>query len=120
MSKTYKTRPVWVKLRKECPERIEYHDHLDGICNLEDWVANQTTSWWPRKCGYTVSYYGWNNGFFARGAARWLKSEVRIYHGSVRAGLRKDKHNLLKLSREDIEDYDVINPRARNGAQWNS
>jgi hypothetical protein len=118
MSKTDKTRPYWVKLHDDYRVRIEIHNHEDGICNFDEWYTKKDV--WPRKCGYTVSYYGWNEGFFARGPARWLKAEVKEYYGSERGNLRKDIHNMLKLSREDVEDYDVINPRHRHGALWNS
>lgn len=119
MSKTDKTRPTWVKLCDDYKVREEIHDHRDGICNFDEWESNKY-SVWPRKCGYTVSYYGWNNGFFSRGPASWLKAEVRARHGAARAKLRKDVHDMLKLRREDIEDYDIVNPRPRNGALWDS
>lgn len=120
MSKTDKTRPYWVKLRdKNSRIRTEVHYHEDGVCNFDDWEASQL-SFWPHKCGYTVSYYGWNEGFFARGPARWLKSEVKEYYGSERARIRKDMHEMLKLSLDDIEDYDVENLQHRHSAIWNS
>jgi len=120
MSKTDKTRPYWVKLLEESPERVESHNHEKGICDLR----LPTASGWRAPfrggdyCYYTVSYYGWNNGFYGRGSARWLKAEIRSRHGASRAKLRKDISEIKKLSREDIEDYDIINPRPRNGALW--
>lgn len=119
MSKTYKTRPYWVKLRDDTSARREVHDHKDGICNFKDWIDREINVW-PRKCGYTVSYYGWNEGFFARGASRWLRAEVKEYYGSERARIRKDNCEMLKLSGEDLEDYDVENRQHRHGAIWNS
>jgi hypothetical protein len=117
MSKTDKTRPYWVKLRDPFEKaKYEIHDHRDGICNFEE----QSDNIWPRKCGYTVNYYRWNSGFFSRGPARWLKAEIRISNGSARARLRKDIDEMLKLSREDIIDYDSINPCHRHSAVWYS
>ena len=118
MSKTDKTRPIWVKLYDPVDNQVreEIHDHRDGVCDFEKNVTNKKL--WPIKCGYSVSYYGWNSGFFSRGPTRWLKSEVRIRHGAARAALRRDVRNMLKLNNEDIVDYDVINPRPRNGALW--
>lgn len=127
MSKTYKTDPSWVKaLRKDSTEIKEYHDHTkkdeDGniICDIDS-VEKPDVFYWQRvnaSCGYTVSYYGWHNGFYGRGSASWLKSEVKLRHGAARANLRKDAKAMLKSFREDIEDYDIINPRHRNGALW--
>jgi hypothetical protein len=117
MSRTDKTRPYWVKLLDESSARMEQHYHEDGTCNFDEAVKDLQNVW-PRKCGYTVSYYGWNSGFFSRGPASWLKAEVRIRHGAARAKLRKDVHDMLKLSREEMEDYDIVNPRPRNGALW--
>jgi hypothetical protein len=120
MSKTDKTRPSWVKLRDDYRARMEIHDHTDGVCNFDNWDANLNGNWttWPRKCGYTVNYYSWHNGFFPRGSARWLKAEIRLRHGAARARLRKDTTEIRKLAIEDMDDYDIINPRPRNGALW--
>ena len=73
--------------------------------------------WWPRKCGYTVSYYGYNDGFFEI-RSRWLKSEIRLSHSAARAELRKDRHEMLKLDKDDLIDYDVVNPNHRHSAIW--
>lgn len=120
MSKTDKTDPSWVKLLRPSPVRRTIHNHQHGICDLVPPRAN----YWRAPfhggdyCYYTVSYYGWNNGFYGRGPARWLKAEVRQRHGATRAKLRKDVQEMLKLDSEGIEEYDVINPKARNSALW--
>jgi hypothetical protein len=115
MSRTHKTDPYWVKLRKKKSARREIHDHTDGICNFEE--ATRMYRWWPRKCGYTVSYYGYNDGFFEI-RSRWLKSEIKLSHHAARAELRKDRHEMLKLDKDDLIDYDVVNPNHRHSAIW--
>jgi hypothetical protein len=118
MSKTYKTDPAWVKLRRNTRGRIEKHNHEDGTCNFDEWVNNpgKTFSYWPRKCGYTVSYYGWHGGFFARPPHG--REYRRLFEGSIRTGWRKARQDMLKLSREDIEDYDVKSYQHRHSALW--
>jgi hypothetical protein len=115
MSRTRKTDPYWVKLRKRKSARNEIHNHEDGICNFEEAITEPYL--WPHKCGYTVRYYGYNNGFFEI-RSRWLKSEIKLSHGAARARLRKDKHEMLKLDMADLVDYDVVNPNHRHGAIW--
>jgi hypothetical protein len=116
MSDTYKTDPSWVKLRTKRSARKEIHDHRDGVCNFDTWETFKG-GWWPRKCGYTVRYYGYSDGFFNI-SSRWLKAEIAESHGSARAKLRKDRHEMLKLDIEDIMDYDVVNPNHRHSAIW--
>lgn len=120
MSKTFKTRPSWVKLQEPSDVRKERHNHTKGECDL----ALPTASNWrvPFRggyyCYYTVNWYGYNNGFYGRGAARWLKAETRLRHGAARARLRRDKHEMLKLDREDMLDFDIVNPHDRHSATW--
>jgi hypothetical protein len=116
MSKTYKTDPYWVKLRKKRVARREIHDHRDGLCDFDE--AIKQTRFWPRKCGYTVSYYGYNDGFFEV-RSRWIKAEIALSRGAERAKLRKDRDELLKLDIENMQDYDVVNPNHRHAANWN-
>ena len=40
MSRTDKDRPYRVKVRDSTLRREEDHDHRDGICNLEEWIAD--------------------------------------------------------------------------------
>lgn len=115
MSKTYKTRPDWVKV-KDHKFREERHYHEKGVCDLD---FNQPRVF-ESRCFITVNYYGYNAGFYSRKGshARWLKAQVAEFNGSSRAKLRKDCRELRKLSINDIYDYNMINPRPRNGALW--
>lgn len=120
MSRTDKTDPSWVKLKYPSRVRRECHNHEKGICDLTeptrgDWRAPYRGG---EHCYYDVSYYGWNEGFYGRGAGRWFRAELAASNGANRAKLRKDLHEMLKLDFEGIEEYDVINPRARNAALW--
>lgn len=118
MSKTDKTNPSWVKaLRKDSPEITEYHDHSQHACDIDD-VKGDRVFYWNRRgsCGYNVSYYGWHNGFYPRPPRG--RSYRQEHEGRMRAALRKAKHDMLKLSRDDIEDYDIKSYQHRHSALW--
>lgn len=118
MSKTYKTAPTWVKLRRDHTARREIHNHDDGTCNFVEWFESDAT-FYPynsRKCGYTVNYYRWNEGFFPRPPyGKWYRRE---FYGRERAKWRKARHEMRKLSFDDIEDYDVESRQHRHSALW--
>jgi hypothetical protein len=118
MSKTYKTDPIWVKLRRKSPARVEFHNHENGICNFTEWYTSEMT-FYPysqKACGYTVSYYGYHGGFYARPR---MNQGYRLAHeGRMRAGWRKAKHDMMKLDRDGIEDYDVKSYQHRHAALW--
>ncbi len=119
MSKTDKTDPTWVKaLRKDSPEISEWHDHRFGPCDIEEIDGHRVFFWQRRNknCGYSVSYYGWHNGFYARPpSSRYYRREKE---GKMRAGWRKARQDMLKLSGEDLEDYDVKSYQHRHSALW--
>lgn len=118
MSKTYKTDPTWVKLRRPSWVREEFHNHEDGVCNFDEWFNSEMTfyPWRFRACGYTVSYYGYHGGFYSR--PRRNKWHMRYNEGQARAKWRKQRHDMLKLDREGVEDYDVKSYRHRHSALW--
>lgn len=121
MSNTFKTAPSWVKLNRQTSLRVESHDHRHGDCDLQA----PTKSSWQRRyrdtaCLYDVNYYGYHGGFYPRGPARWLKGMLKEYNGSTRCTWRKDSVMMRKLDRHDLEDYDVVNPRARNSCLWDA
>lgn len=119
MSKTDKTHPTWVKVQQQRnnPEVVERHDHRNGVCDIDE-AFGERPFYWQRRgaCGYDVSYYGYHGGFYARPAhGRWYRRE---YYGRERAKWRKTKHEMRKLSREDIEYYDVESRQHRHSALW--
>ncbi len=119
MSKTYKTHPNWVKINnpKTSKEVTEHHDHRHGICDI-DTAKGPDVFWWffKRNCGYDVSYYGYHGGFYAR--PRRGRSYRQEFEGRIRADWRKQKHDLLKLDRDGIDDYDVKTYQHRHSALW--
>lgn len=125
MSKTFKTHPSWVKIRQKPQLGTEYHDHshknADGInvCDMDDRPYDWPFYWQAAtkfNCGYNLSYYSWNGGFYSR--PRRGQVYRHKYEGRSRANWRKDRDNLLKLSFEDIEDYDVLISQHRHSAKW--
>ncbi len=122
MSDTYKTMPGWVKLFKPGKPRIvkEYHDHRKNDCDLAETDAKKPF-WWQHHwngqyCGYDVSYYGYHGGFYARPPRG--KIYRRLHEGRMRANWRKQMHDMLKLDRESIEDYDVHSYQHKHAALW--
>lgn len=121
MSKTFKTRPYWVKMNSNDYANVKKmtHSHEDGVCDVQPLRQGDH---YAKKCGYEVNYYGYNAGVFGRKGAdgRWVKTAVAKFNGKDRTRLRRDLREMLKLSLDDIEDYDIINPRPRNQALWDA
>jgi hypothetical protein len=122
MSKTYKTHPTWVKINnpKTSKEVVERHDHTDGVCDINNYDKTNPFYWQRRylgfNCGDDVSYYGYHGGFYARPRRGRLYRQE--HEGAMRAGWRKAKHDLLKLDKESVEDYDVKSYQHRHSALW--
>ncbi len=118
MAKTYKTAPTWVKLRRDHKARREVHYHENGECTLEDWLNSTETfpRWKSYRCHYSVSYYRWHEGFFDR--PRRGKYYRLEFEGRARANWRKERDDMLKLNREDLEDYDTKTYQHRHSALW--
>lgn len=60
MSKTDKTRPVWVK----APEHLlEVHNHENGVCDIAGQPVSRATLWWRGggRCYYDVAW--WHHTF---------------------------------------------------------
>lgn len=124
MSRTYKTRPYWVKeMDKSYRGKLikEYHNHEKSPCDIH--LYDSTSRFNVRKprhaglvtsCGYGCAHYG--EELFTR--PKRLKSIINEITGGERAELRKDTQELKKLSREDIEEYDVVNPKHRHSGLW--
>ena len=56
MSKTDKTAPLWVKLRRHDLATEEYHDHRDGVCDLK--ADPDRTKFFASGCCHTFRYTG--------------------------------------------------------------
>jgi hypothetical protein len=121
MSNTYKTKPSWVKINHpESAKTVrEHHDHRFGPCDIDKITDKTRPFYWQRweaRCGYDVSYYGYHGGFYSRPPR--AKHIRNYYEGGNRAAWRKTSHDLRKLSREDVEDYDVKSYQNRHSALW--
>lgn len=119
MSNTYKTKPNWVKINKPQSSREvrERHDHRHGECDI-DKIEKERPFWWQNgnSCGYDVSYYSYHGGFYSRPPHG--KEIRRLMEGEFRARWRAQRDEMLKLSREDIEDFDVKTYQHRHSALW--
>jgi len=119
MSRTDKTRPLWVQFRDPANRRFmeETHDHTNGLCDFDTWWADEIHAWWPRgyNCYLYHSYYGgWYGPFWPRPRkGSWDRSGR---HGHVRAQWRRDRARLL---RGDIEDSDVPTNKWYKRDTWN-
>ena len=116
MSRTFKTAPNWVKL-KRFKSANEYHDHRHGICDIAE-AEDRNAFYWQHRgyCGYDVPYYGYNNGFYSRPERGQVYRQE--FEGKMRANWRKQRHDMLKLNRDDLEDYDYHGQQHRHSALW--
>jgi hypothetical protein len=120
MSKTYKTSPCWVKVKDPRFKKSvsEYHDHSHGVCDIDEAVGD-SPFYWQRSngyCGYTTNYYTWNDGFYPRPISS--RTYRKKFESRMRCSWRQAKHDMLKLSRDAIEDYDVKSHQHRHSALW--
>lgn len=117
MSDTDKTKPYRVKLAQNPEWRVEEHDHRNGQCELD---SNNIDFWWKtrRQCGY-----GFRDSVSQRSWARPSRVEQAYRdqaNGKTRTQLRKDMRNLVKSSREDIEDCEFLSYPHRHSAIWDA
>lgn len=114
MSKTDKTRPVWVKLLDPTMSRFvwEDHNHENGECDLDTFSerAADQRSWWPRggNC-YLGPMYGHGQKFWGRCCKRCsggiaLKKNERRRRGE----LHKTKREALKTPLEEMDTVDFF------------
>lgn len=101
MSDTDKTRPVWVQVRDRENRWAmrEEHDHRDGFCDFDEWLASKDHYWrgWRSgrnwTCHLDYSYYGDNIiKFWPRQPCRGARFNR---HRVVRAQWRAERQRLL-------------------------
>jgi hypothetical protein len=125
MSKTDKTRPVWVKLLDPSMSRFvwERHDHRRGPCDLDrfPWVAKQTRSWFPvssrawypqhpltTRCALEVRW-GCGEKFWHQCNDRCFGFGWRRQNEKRRRGeLRKTKREALKTPISEMDTVDFF------------
>lgn len=115
MSKTDKTHPYWVQIRQNSKFQVESHDHRNGICDLE--FRNRPFNA-PYTCNYNVKYYTKTGRKIFGRASKAEQAYRDEANGSARMILRNTIDEIRKMSREDIEDFDILNPNHRHQALW--
>lgn len=122
MSRTDKTRPLWVQFRDPANLRFmkEVHHHERGECTFAAW-SNDTNCYqtWPWRWGYSCflyhSYYGgYHNEFFPRPPKGSWDRTGR--HAHIRTQWRTDRQRLLK---GEIDDADKPNSKWYKRDMWN-
>lgn len=95
--------------------QIEDHDHRNGVCDLEFRIK----PWRDRSaCNYRINYYS-TVGRKLYGRPSKMEQCYRAEaNGSARTQLRNAMSELCKMVPEDVEDWDVVNPRHRHYALW--
>lgn len=117
MSKTFKTNPSWVKVRQNPSIAAEYHNHENGICNIDEIPFDRPFYWENRySCGYNVKYYAYNGGFYSR--PKRGQSYKRRHEGRFRTQWNNARNDLKKLDAEGREDYDVNSYQHRHSGLW--
>src|SRR5258706_4081385 len=100
--------------------RRERHNHINSACDL-DTSDPQCYGWkYARNCrirfngtySQSLKYYNWRGG--------WFHGYVAEYNGSERARVRMAKHDIRKLSKEALEDFDFACYQHRHRAQWDA
>ena len=120
VSDTDKTKPYWVKLYQNPELRRTRHDHRKGECDIDKYFEEykQNTHWTRRgECGYWVSFYRDHSGFYAKNShgEKGYRAEA---NGADRTNLRIAIRDMLKTSREDLEDNEFQSFPHRHGVQW--
>lgn len=117
MSDTDKTKPTWVQLYQNPEWRVEYHDHVNHECNINPKDVGRYR-WFTRGCHYWASDLGNQHVW-----KRCSKSE-QCYrdkaNGHARTKLRKDMRNLIKMTRDDIDDCEFLSYPHRHQALWDA
>lgn len=106
MSKTDKTDPYWVK---EMYERVEYHDHRNGVCDIDEYIFGGRHTWGQRRwngcCFYQLVRY--DNKTFGRPSAdsEWMRIENRRKRRADRVKMSKIRKNLILEESMQYSDY---------------
>jgi hypothetical protein len=117
MSRTDKTRPVWVQFRDPENRRFmrEDHDHRNGVCNFAEWMDGRQVYglWRMEDCCLYESYYG------SRILKAWPRQPCR--------GARYNRHRMIRtrwvrarqaiLAGADPDSMELI-PTSREYDSW--
>lgn len=139
MSRTDKTRPMWVKIQDPYNRRYveERHDHRNGICDFDGTAAWHTKppmgkmsiAWWNmeyHRCTVdTRRSYGGFGEFYARMCGSWcvICDPAMLQNGCERMRWRALARNLLKTPVDELYDVDEWTTERRylkvRGEHWN-
>jgi hypothetical protein len=118
MSDTDKTKPIWVQLYQNPQYRVEDHDHRHGECDLDANNIVEGYSWHGRGCNFWASNLG-NQHIWQRCSKAEQCYRDRA-NGHARTLLRKQLRELMKTSKEDLEDCEYQSFPHRHQALWDS
>jgi hypothetical protein len=120
MSRTDKDRPDRVKVRDSTLKRAEAHDHRNGVCDLDEWLADYHAGFYSR----------WHSCDMDLLNAKWFDEPTREdrrdgWYGPVRMRDRDDSIRMRKeYNSSGTVDDEVWLPRDHrhscfNGGYWN-
>jgi hypothetical protein len=85
MSRTYKTRPYWVRLKDRHATAVAVHDHRFGPCDLVDLACVTDDSTGSSRCYWTANPYVITCGCPMCTEAPWRREERRRARHMARA-----------------------------------
>lgn len=118
MSRTYKTDPLWVHLKKNRNGDFPViHRHENGVCDPAPFDRENLNGYvWSKRCEPEFWYY--RTSTFKYLPQRPLYSQyVRIEHRKARTYRKNMLAVAKKTRREDLEDFDYHDDIHR-GAIW--
>jgi hypothetical protein len=133
MSRTYKDRPHWVKVRDPAMPTVESHHHHGThwrtarrreepvVCDLADFDAarDRTASW--RLLTYCIRKFPWNKRCYYHSPVPDMRGWVHaVWSGPERS---RERVGLRGAAREynshgEAEDFDFPNHQHRHSARW--
>lgn len=116
VSKTDKTNPLWVKLLQNPEWREERHNHYNGVCDVQP--ITHDFHYPHTSCGYWVSNLGTQHVWVR---PREHEQLYRIEaNGKTRNDLRMAMREIMKMTRDDIEDCEFLSYPHRHQALWDA
>lgn len=107
MSRTDIHRPYWVQMNDPTVRHWfrDWHDHINGICDLEEFLAPRG-SLGPYPKHYCYRQQGWSPRMCGCHLCTWASGR-KLQRRQERVLWRTIRQDLLKAAPEDFEDIDV-------------
>ncbi|RBQ18760.1 hypothetical protein DP939_16170 [Spongiactinospora rosea] len=99
MSKTDKTRPLWVRMADRPPVTcVPVHDHRDGVCTLPDEITAWSTSLShrPSGCYWSATPFAYMRFVYGTGGREWYRLR--------REDRRRSRHEARRRLRDRRDD----------------